>query len=343
MTGFGMTGVGRILGVTVCVALLFPAAVRGQSLLERLEKRLQAFGEDPKEPNRGELAEEIARPADERPGSLGLVVTDDPDSDQLRVVSVRAGSPAERAGFEADDIITSIGGRGVRTAEEMADALSAAGRGESIRFDLLRDGDPLRLTVTWGAREEPSGPPRIAVSERPSLGITVGPVTEDARARYGLTVRRGALISTVKNGGAAARYGLPVGGVIVSFNGELIETPQQLITAVRSAQVGDDVELRYYQGAELQRKRVLLAPELEPTAPNLNRNRSDAPPATRRRETLGSELPAVRRLEELLERTLTPAEQNSATRMAEEVQALRQEVETLKRQVEELTRRLENR
>lgn len=343
-----MTRVGRILVVTIGFAFFSPESVRGQSLLERLEKRLQSIGDEFKEPLRGsagdgEPAEDLGRPADGRPGALGLVVTDDPDSDQLRVVSVRAGSPAERAGFEVDDIITSIGGRGIRTAEEMAEALSEGGHGENIRFDVLRDGDPLRLTVIWGTRELPASAPRIAVSERPSLGITVRPVTDDARARYGLTVRRGALISTVKSGGAAAKYGLPVGGVIVTFNGQPIETPQQLIAAVHGAQVGEEVELRYYQGAELHRKRVPLAPELEPTSPNMNRNRSDVPPAARRRETLGTELPAVRRLEELLERTLSPAEQAGATRLADEVQMLRQEVEALKRQVEELTRKLENR
>jgi hypothetical protein len=93
---------------------------------------------------------------------------------------------------------------------------------------------------------------------RPSLGITVGPITEDARARYNLTTRRGALIVAVRPGSAADRAGLPMGGAVVSMDGVRIDTADQLVDAIRTSRPGQEVELGYYRGPEFTRKTVRL-------------------------------------------------------------------------------------
>ena len=93
-----------------------------------------------------------------------------------------------------------------------------------------------------------------------TLGITVVTLTEDARATYRVTARRGALITSVRQGSPADRAGLPIGGVVVSIDGRRIDSADDLVAAIRGARAGQEVELTYYEGDRLGRKTVKLAP-----------------------------------------------------------------------------------
>ena len=124
-----------------------------------------------------------------------------------------------------------------------------------------RVGDPpATLDPLDPAGIAPATPPTPSTSGRPSLGITVVPLTDEARATYGLTVRRGALITNVRAGSPADTAGLPVGGVVVALDGKRIDTADELVSAIRVGRVGQEIELTYYQGADLARKTVRLAP-----------------------------------------------------------------------------------
>lgn len=103
-------------------------------------------------------------------------------------------------------------------------------------------------------------------ASRASLGIRVGPVTEELMREQRLVVRRGAVINQIELGSAADRAGLPVGAVIVAFGGRRIDTPEDLVDAVRRARAGQDVELTYYDREKLARKMVHLAAATGPEA-----------------------------------------------------------------------------
>jgi len=109
--------------------------------------------------------------------------------------------------------------------------------------------------------------PAPAAGGGPSLGITVDALTDEARTNYGLTVRRGALITHVRPGTPADRAGLPVGGVVVALDGRRIDSANDLVTAVSAAQPGQEIELSYYEGNRFGRKTIRLAPASAPAAP----------------------------------------------------------------------------
>jgi S1-C subfamily serine protease len=124
-----------------------------------------------------------------------------------------------------------------------------------------RVGDPpATLDPLDPAGAAPAPLPTPTTGGRPSLGITVVPLSEEARARYGLTVRRGALITNVRPGSPADTAGLPIGGVVVALDGKRIDTAEELVSAIRVGRVGQEIELTYYEGADLARKTVRLAP-----------------------------------------------------------------------------------
>jgi hypothetical protein len=119
-----------------------------------------------------------------------------------------------------------------------------------------------RPSLTDPLTEPATTPPAVSgeTGGRPSLGITVVPLTDEARASYGLTVRRGALITNVRPGSAADTAGLPIGGVVVALDGKRIDTADDLVGQIRALRVGQEIELTYYEGDKLARKSLRLAP-----------------------------------------------------------------------------------
>lgn len=70
----------------------------------------------------------------------------------VRLSGVRAGSPAEKAGLRRDDIITRIGTHDVPDLQAMTDALRAHQAGDTVPVEIIRDGKPMTVTVTFGTR-----------------------------------------------------------------------------------------------------------------------------------------------------------------------------------------------
>jgi S1-C subfamily serine protease len=64
------------------------------------------------------------------------------------VVAVFSNSPASKGGMHEGDLITSVGGKAVRSAADMNRALSAAKPGDSLVLDVTDQSGPRRVTVT---------------------------------------------------------------------------------------------------------------------------------------------------------------------------------------------------
>jgi S1-C subfamily serine protease len=67
--------------------------------------------------------------------------------DALRVVEVLTGSPADKAGLTAGDILLAAGGRPVSNAESLQRLLFADAIGEPLQLAVLRDGREIHLTA----------------------------------------------------------------------------------------------------------------------------------------------------------------------------------------------------
>jgi len=70
----------------------------------------------------------------------------------VRITGTRAGSPAERAGMMAGDIITAIGGKVVANLYDMTDALRSHQPGDTVVIVVQRDTTKLQLTAVLGQR-----------------------------------------------------------------------------------------------------------------------------------------------------------------------------------------------
>jgi PDZ domain-containing secreted protein len=83
------------------------------------------------------------------------------------VIEVAEGSPAEKAGLEANDIITSVDGQEVEDPEQLADIIGRHEPGDRVELGIQRIGadEPQRVTVTLDAHPDDK--------EKGYLGVTI--------------------------------------------------------------------------------------------------------------------------------------------------------------------------
>jgi S1-C subfamily serine protease len=253
--------------------------------LEKLEQQVR---------NRGAAADagDDSGPSDaaDSNGYLGVVADDRLEQGKgVRIMEVLKGSPAERSGLAADDLVTSIAGKPVRTMEDFARILGPAPVGARLQFEIKRNRKQQQLEVTLGRRppqeERPYADfgqiPEEAAAEvqgelrRPGLlGVRVDEVTAEAQAKYDLPSADGALIVHINENSPGERAGLPMSGVIVGVNEKRVSSPADLKRLIASAGAGAEVMLTYYHRGELHERTVRLAgAAVVPPAPLAGPNR----------------------------------------------------------------------
>jgi putative serine protease PepD len=73
-------------------------------------------------------------------------------SSGVRLTEVRPDTPAAKAGLQAGDVITAIGGKDVRDASALGTAVDAKKPGDRVTLTYLRNGQSHTLTVTLAER-----------------------------------------------------------------------------------------------------------------------------------------------------------------------------------------------
>jgi serine protease Do len=76
------------------------------------------------------------------------------------------------------------------------------------------------------------------------IGVQVQDVPLNALAEFGLTERRGALVSQVTSGGPASKGGMEPGDIIIEFNGKPVPRRDQLVAMVVSTKPGTTVPVK---------------------------------------------------------------------------------------------------
>jgi Do/DeqQ family serine protease len=168
--------------------------------------------------NRGQLGVTTLSLTPEFRKSLGLA-----ENAQGALVSqVTQGSAAAKAGIEAGDVITSVGGQSIRTNTELRNTIGMLRVGESVELGLLREGKP--RTVTAVLKE----PAQVADAEsiHPALaGAELVEASEDSAG--------GIRIRSVAPGSPAAQAGLLADDRIIAVNRQRVSTIAQLRDAAR--------------------------------------------------------------------------------------------------------------
>ncbi len=92
-----------------------------------------------------------------RAGGYGPYFGSIPDFGQVengvKFSDVRPGSPAEKAGLRAGDVLVEFGGKPIKNLYDFTDALRRSKIGEVVEVKVLRDGQPVTASVKLEQRK----------------------------------------------------------------------------------------------------------------------------------------------------------------------------------------------
>jgi serine protease Do len=172
------------------------------------------------------------------------------------VSSVEKGSPAEKAGIEAGDVILKFDGKVVASSEDLPRLVGATKPGAKAVVQLMRNKAMRDVTLVVGEisdearsaqRQQRRGqpgvkPPAESVSR---LGMTLSEPT--AQQREQLNITGGVLVEEVTPG-AATRAGIRRGDVILAINNQDIKSPEQFGQMIGQFEKGRIVALLVRRG-----------------------------------------------------------------------------------------------
>ncbi len=186
-------------GGNIGIGFAIPASMARQvmnQLLEHGEVKRGTLGLDAQS-----LTQDLAQ-------ALGL------DRDQGAVITqVQAGSPAEKAGLQASDVVVGVNGKTIRDRQDLQNALGLLPVGEAVELTILREGEKQVIEARIRAPESIRVPgdrldPRLE-------GSVLGDVPPELRRRG---LEGGIAVPQVERSSRAWQYGLRSGDVILSVN-----------------------------------------------------------------------------------------------------------------------------
>jgi putative serine protease PepD len=83
---------------------------------------------------------------------LGVSIGTPPSQSGAQVATVRNGSPADKAGLKAGDVITSFGGETIASPDDLTAAVAAKQPGDKVSITYVRNGSTKTTEVTIGTR-----------------------------------------------------------------------------------------------------------------------------------------------------------------------------------------------
>ena len=182
---------------------------------------------------RGWIGVQIQPVTDEVADSLGL-----PKPEGALVAEPQDGSPAVKAGIKAGDVITSVDGRPVKDARDLAKRIGAMAPGSAVKLEIVRDGKHQTLSLSLGelpkevrqAKAKGGEQNEQSGTELPRLGLTLAPAGGVAGAG-----NDGVVVTAVEPDGPAATHGFKSGDVILEVAGKAVSSPADVRKALADA------------------------------------------------------------------------------------------------------------
>jgi serine protease Do len=153
------------------------------------------------------------------------------------VAEPQAGSPAAKAGIQSGDVITSVDGKDIHDARELARRIGTMAPGATVQLGVIHQGENKTLSLTLGtlpaekqASNAPSGQREVPDSDIPKLGLTLAPASKVSGSKG-----EGVVVTAVADGGVAAEHGFQVGDVILDVGGSAVATPSDVRKSLADA------------------------------------------------------------------------------------------------------------
>ncbi len=166
------------------------------------------------------------------------------------ISQVTPGSPAEKAGLKAEDVIVTADGRAIQDNGDLSRYIASQAPGKAVKLDVLRNGQQKAFSVSLGTFPEETAEEDSAGARKGKLGMTLRDLTPSMAERLELPRgAKGALVWEVEPGEPAEEAGLQRGDVIVSLNGRAVSGVEEFERAVEAARPDGAARLRVQSSA----------------------------------------------------------------------------------------------
>lgn len=158
------------------------------------------------------------------------------------IAKVEPDSAADEAGLQSGDVILAYDGKPIRDAGELSARVGLATPGDKVKLEVWRDGKARTLSAKLGKATNLALADDDGSAGDARLGLAVRSLTPQERRSSGLA--EGVLVEDVA--GPAAEAGIRPGDVVLSIDGEAVETAEQIRQIVSTH--GDRVALLVQRG-----------------------------------------------------------------------------------------------
>ncbi len=153
----------------------------------------------------------------------------------VKIDSVFANSPAQRAGLKSGDIVLSINGHPVDNNSQLSVLVASAKSGQPIPIEIVRDGERETLTAVVADRETflaSLDQSEVQVSNDFEtlnwLGMELMTFTDDVAEALGIAPIEGVYVRRILAGGPADRSSISRGTIILQVNNESITSIEDI-------------------------------------------------------------------------------------------------------------------
>jgi serine protease Do len=156
------------------------------------------------------------------------------------VADVTSSGPADKAGIERGDVITSFDGKEVIEMNELPYLVASTPVGRVVKVEVMREGRKKSFEVKIGklkeeqVEEEP-------VKEESDLGMTVDEITPVLARQFGLSEERGLVVVQVENNSPAGEAGIRSGDIILEIDQQPIKDIDEYSKKIRTYKKGDTI------------------------------------------------------------------------------------------------------
>lgn len=208
------------------------------------------------------IMEDLVKTGKVRRGLLGVNIQDmnealaksfgRSESTGALVSQVVPGSPAEKAGVKAGDIILKLDGEDISGAAHLKNLVGRVKPGTDAKLTVFRDGKTLSLKVSIGEKT----PQSFAAIEKSSegessqeLGLELEPVPAAMAGKLGLKEGEGLRVKDLKSDGAGGKLGLREGDIILEVNGQSVTGLESFRKAVADSKKDNLIRLKIQRGS----------------------------------------------------------------------------------------------
>lgn len=165
------------------------------------------------------------------------------------VAGVEKGSPAEKGGLDAGDVILRFDGKPIVSSSDLPRVVGATKPGKEVPVEILRRGATRTMNVAVGEmptdEKDEARPAKGPAKVEPNrLGLTLRELSPQQKKR--LNGKNGLLVTGAEGG--AAQAGIRRGDVILAVNNTEVQNVDQFNKLIQAAQSGKTVALLVQRG-----------------------------------------------------------------------------------------------